>query len=117
MSVLPDNGTLTRIDAPLPPTPGGGSGGWANGPALSVRVTIDQPTRAQQVTLGATLAQVSVVVYVMRDDLPAGTQMREGYRIVAAQDGEAPQTYRVVKRSFRVFDELTHFELFCQEVA
>jgi hypothetical protein len=117
VSVLPDNGTLLRVDSPQPATAGGDVAGFTPGADLSVRVTIDEPTRAQQVRLGATIADVSLVVYALRDDLPAGTQVREGYRVVAAQDGDDVRTYVVVRRDFRVFDELTHFELFCKEVA
>lgn len=113
--IIPSNGVLSRIDAPS----GVSSGGdvtFTTGSTISVDVLIDNPTRAQRYALGQQIADAEAVVYVLKDQLPAGVSINEGDRVTAAQEGEAAATYLVIKRQFRVFDELTHFELFVKRI-
>lgn len=107
------NGTLSRIDAPAAPDVAG-QVAYTLGSALDVGVTIDAPSSSQKFTLGAKIADVTAVVYIAKSDLPEGTQLREGYRVVVALEGEDPQTLIVVLRQLPTFDELTHYQLFCK---
>jgi len=113
MSALPKNGTLTRIDNAGAPTVTGVET-WATGPAINVRVTIDRPSKSQQISLGALLSKVSQVVYVMKSDLAVDAQILERDKVLAGQDGETARLMKVIRREFYVFRSITHYELFCQ---
>lgn len=116
MSVLPTNGVISRIDASGAPD-ADGNPTWVNGGAISAECVVDGVTSGQRFTLGAAVSDCDAVIYVALDDLPAGQQLREGFRVVAAQD-EDPDgaiTYVVKKRDFKSFYELTHFEIFCKK--
>lgn len=113
MSVLPTNGLLTRIDT-ISGVDVAGAVSFATGDAIAAECVIDEPTSSQRFVLGAAIADVSAVIYVALDDLPAGQQLQQGFRLVANQDGEESIVYRVIKRQLRVFFDITHFELFCK---
>lgn len=109
------NATLLRIDTAAPAANGVGVA-FIEGAALSVPCILDEPTNTQRWTLGAAIGGASAVLYVMVDELPAGTVLDKGMRVVAQLEGHASATYGVVVCRTRVKDEVGHYELFLEAV-
>jgi hypothetical protein len=71
VSAIIVNGTLKRIDAPASINPAG-EVTYATGAAIAVGVTIDEPTSSQRWSLGASIKDVTAVIYA------ASTTCRRG---------------------------------------
>lgn len=119
MSVLIVNARVTRVDAPAAPSVSG-EPAWTNGAAIAVEATLDQPTGSQKLALGADIKDATAVLYVLWSEMPAAGSIVAGYRVVANLIVEGVDlgsvNYRVLKRSQFVFEELTHLQMFLEEL-
>src|SRR6266487_1870624 len=97
------NAKLLRVD--VPSVGGGGGITFANGAAIEVDCVIDAVKSGQRFTLGAVISEATAVMYLMREEIPAGTAIEKGYRVLAQLDGEPQQTYLVEWKNPRIKDE------------
>lgn len=111
MSQILTNGKLTRIDV-RQPAAADGSVTWSTGSTIDVAVAICDPSRAQRWAMGTQIAEAQQVIYILRSDLAAGTDIQVGDWLVANFDGQASATWEVIKVLAPVFRELSHFECF-----
>jgi hypothetical protein len=80
------NAKLLRVDVPGPPV--GGNKSFTNGAALAIDCVLDAVKSQQRFTIGAAISDATAVMYLMRDNIPAGTAIDKGYRVLAQLDGE-----------------------------
>jgi hypothetical protein len=111
MSMLLDNATLDSISTPpVPDADGGTSAGTATTPA--VRCTIDAPTHRHRYDVGATLKDLTAVVYVMAADL--ASRPAEGSTLLVTPDDLAQRSLLAVAVIDRVHDGQDHYEILCK---
>lgn len=111
MSVLLDNATLDSITTPaVPDADGGTSAGTTTTP--DVRCTIDAPTHRHRYDVGATLKDITAVVYVMTTDL--ASRPAEGSTLLVTPDDLTQQALLAVAVIDRVHDGQDHYEILCK---
>lgn len=118
-SFLIPNAKLKRIDKPASVSTGG-IVTFANGAAIDVVITQDNPMFVQRRSLGSLIAEATAVLYVMLADLD-NTTIGAGARVsTALVIGETEQTtrlYEVLHEVVNVHGSLSHVELYVREVA
>lgn len=107
------NATLSNVATP------GAADAWGKttftGAAVSVRVFLDEPTRAQRSAEDRRIAESDAVMYVEKP--LSGFSLAAGCRVTAAVDGAAAITYEVRRVIDRQKDGgLSHVEAYLKVV-
>ncbi len=107
------NATLTRVDAPPGPGPGGDTAAYVPGPLLSVRCVLDDPTFTAQRLIDQMELSSTAVLYVKLIDMPtAQAALLDNAQVLVQQDGTPPQTLRVDKAMVRIHGGQSHVQCF-----
>jgi hypothetical protein len=111
------NATLTSITPP-PAADRKGTAVYAAATAVNIRVAMTEPSRAQVISLGTLMADVTAVMFVPKAQiLAAAISLDKDCRVIAAIDDSDPQTYEVAfARDREKAGGLSHFECFLKGV-
>lgn len=109
------NAALLRIDAPAAPS-ALGQPLWTPGEDITLDCSVQEPSRAQRIALGATIEDATAAVYVLSADLPTDATIGPGTRLVVLVDGaEVDVTYDVIRVQRLSHGEQTHLVAYCRE--
>ena len=108
-----ENATLLRIDAPPALAGGGDLAAYTNGPALSVRCCLDEPTFVLQRLIDQMMLNSTAVLYVELATMPtAGEVLLRNAQVYLQLDGQDAQTLWIDQARKMVNGGVSHVQCF-----